>query len=129
MHNVVLAVLVVHVSAASVVWAGDAGMVHSPVRLDTPDELAQLRASNPDHYARAERLIRAANALCPPAAPKLEHADADSRNASCGLLLWTSNPPKREISFILDGIRYAARVAITADPPKVLRAVTESAGR
>ena len=127
MRNLVSAVLVVLVSAASVAWAGDS--VQPPVRLDTPDELAQLRASNADHYARAERLIMAANSLCPPAAPKLEHADADSRNAACGLLLWTSNPPKREISFTLDGIRYAALVVITADPPKAVRAVTKSTGR
>jgi hypothetical protein len=129
MRYLVLAVLVVLVSGASIARAGDCAMIQSPVRLDTPDELAQLRASNPDHYARAERLIKAANALCPPAAPKLEHADADSRNAACGLLLWTSNPPKREISFTLDGIRYAALVVVTADPPKVMRALTEGAGR
>lgn len=127
MRNLVRAVLVVLVSAASVAWAEDS--VRPPVRLDTPDELAQLRAGNPDHFARAERLIAAANSLCPPAAPKLEHADADSRDAACGLLLWTSNPPKREISFTLDGIRYAALVVITADPPKAVRAVTKRAGR
>ena len=121
------ALAVVFVCAASVARAGDS--VQSPLRLDTPAERAQLRASNPDHYARAERLIMAANSLCPPAAPKLEHADADSRNAACGLLLWTSNPPQREINFTLDGIRYAALVVITADPPKAVRAITKSTGR
>jgi hypothetical protein len=120
-------------SAASVVAiasAGDGVVIQPPIRLDTAAELARLRATNPDHYARAAHVIAAANVLCPPAAPKLQDAELDRSDAVCELLLLrTSNPAKREITFRLDGIRYAALVAITADPPKPVRALEPSKGR
>src|SRR5215469_9547954 len=89
-------------SAASVVAmasGGDPVAFRPPIRLDTAAELARLRATNPDHYARAAHIIAAANFLCPPAAPKLQYAELDRSGAVCELLLRTSNPPKREITF------------------------------
>jgi hypothetical protein len=97
-------------------------VIHPPVRLDTPEELARLRAVNPGHYARARRLIAAANVLCPPRRARLQGADLDSRGVSCGHVFLTSNPPKREITFRLDGTTYSALVVITADPPRPERA-------
>src|SRR5580693_5118098 len=44
------------------------------IRLDTPQDLANLRATNFDHYQRAARIIAAANTLCRPGLPKLEVA-------------------------------------------------------
>jgi hypothetical protein len=38
------------------------------------------------------------------------------------MLLLTSNPPKRALSFMLDGTRYVAIVTITADPPHRMHA-------
>jgi hypothetical protein len=65
----------------------------------------------------------AANRLCPPGAPKVQEADLrNSRDFSCGHAFLTSNPPKREISFTLDGTKYAAMVTITASPPKPMNA-------
>ena len=91
-----------------------------PVRLYTAGELANLRATNPDHYARAVRLIASANRLCQPGKPKLQNTDG--RDISCGLLLFTSNPPKRELSFVLDRTKYVALVTLTADRPQPLPA-------
>ena len=116
-------------SVAAIASGGDAVVIQRPIRLDTAAELAQLRATNPDHYARAAHVIAAANFLCPPAAPKLQYAELDRSGAVCELLLRTSNPPKREITFRLDGIRYAALVAITADPPKPVHAFEPSKSR
>jgi hypothetical protein len=109
--------------SASLTWAEDAAVINPPVRLDTQQELDNLRAANPSHYARAKRLIAAANTLCPPGQPRLQSTELkstelNSRQLSCGQMFLTSNPPKREISFTLDGIRYAALVRVTADPPK-----------
>jgi hypothetical protein len=90
-----------------------------PTRLDTADELARLQASNPRHYAEATKLMAAANVLCSPTAPQVQEVTLDSRHLQCGALFKTSNPPKREIFFTLDGVDYAALVSITADPPRL----------
>jgi|HubBroStandDraft_1064217.scaffolds.fasta_scaffold71053_3 hypothetical protein len=119
MKTFVLAVLLCNASFA---WASDPAEIRPPVRLDTPEDLANLRATNPDHYARAQRVIAAANVLCPPGRPQLQSTELDSRNLSCGQAFLTSNPPKREIIFKLDTTKYAALVTITADPPKPVHA-------
>jgi hypothetical protein len=117
MRNLVVAILA---CGASYAWAEDAVLIQPPVRLYTAEDLANLHATNPDHYARATRLISAANRLCHPGKPKLQNTDG--RDISCGLLLLTSNPPKRELSFVLDRTRYVALVTLTADRPKPLPA-------
>jgi hypothetical protein len=109
----------IFVCGASFAWAADSVVMQPPVHLYTAQDLANLRATNPDHYTRAMGLMAAANRLCQPGQPKLQNADA--RDISCGLLLLTSNPPKRELSFMLDGTRYVALVTMTADRPKPMR--------
>ena len=109
--------------SASVCWADepvDPVVFKPPVHLDSPAALAQLRKTNPDHYARAMRLMESANSLCRPGAPKLQNADG--RDISCAMLLLTSNPPKRALSFTLDSTPYVAIVTVTADPPQLMHA-------
>jgi hypothetical protein len=113
MRNVV--VVAILVCGASCGWAQDSLVSQAPVLLYTAEDFATLRATNPDHYARATRLMASANRLCQPGKPTLQNADA--RDISCGLLLLTSNPPKRELSFVLDRTKYQALVTITADRP------------
>jgi hypothetical protein len=96
-------------------------VIQSPVRLDSPDQLANLRATNPDHYARARRIMVAANRLCRPGAPKLQETNLHRRDFSCGQVFLTSNPPKREISFKLDTTQYVALVTITDTPPEAVK--------
>jgi hypothetical protein len=89
------------------------------VRLDDPGALAALRAANPNHYARAEKILAAANQICKPGPDKVTYASFDAREISCAHdLLRTSNPAKREIHFRLDQTRYAALVALTDDPAR-----------
>lgn len=120
MRNLILAAFL---CSASVCWADKPVDTFDPrpaVHLDSAADLAQLRKTNPDHYARAVRLLSSANSLCKPGAPKLQNTDG--RDISCELLLRTSNPPKRTLSFMLDHTRYVAIVTITADPPHPMRA-------
>jgi len=63
--------------------------------------------------------MAAADRLCKTGQPKLQNADG--RDISCALLLLTSNPPKRVLSFTLDATRYIAIVTITADRPEPMR--------
>lgn len=119
-------VLAVSLASASACWASaPVGPVEPqtfvpPVRLSSAADLARLRESNPDHYARAVRLMNAANTLCKPGEPKLQ--TTDGRDISCDTLLLTSNPPKRALSFTLDHTQYVAIVTITADRPKLIHA-------
>ena len=93
------------------------------VRLDGPSDLAQLRHSNFRHYQQALKIMDAANALCRPHAGEVEKTDA--KDVACSqVLLRTSNPAKREITFRLDSTRYVALVALTDDPPKLVAATS-----
>jgi hypothetical protein len=99
--------------------AGPALADDPTVYLDGPSDLARLRQTNPAHYARAERILARANQLCRPGAGRLE-AVAGASDLRCeSALLRTSNPPKREIHFRLDAVRYVALVTITDDPPRL----------
>ena len=116
-------VLAAWLCSAPVCWADgpvDPVILASPVQLNSTADLAWLRESNPDHYARATRLMAAANTLCKPGEPKVQNTDG--RDISCGMLLRTSNPPKRALSFTLDDTHYVAIVTITADRPELMRA-------
>jgi hypothetical protein len=91
------------------------------VYLDGAADLAQLRATNPSHYARAQRVLGAAGELCRPGPGDVSFARLDARDVSCArMLLKTSNPPKRQISFTLDDTRYIALVVVTDDPPRLV---------
>lgn len=88
------------------------------VYLDGPRDLARLQKANPDHYARAERVLAAADHLCRPGPGQLESI-AGSRDVRCaGALLLTSNPPQLRMTFTLDDTRYVALVVITDDPAR-----------
>jgi hypothetical protein len=103
-------------------WAGvesGGGVVH----LDSAASLAQLRATNPVHYARAQKILAAANHLCRPTAGEVQYADFGAKDISCARsFVKTSNPPKREIRFRLDDTRYVALVILTDDPAKLVAA-------
>lgn len=110
-------------SPIQTVTAGDvlAQVFPKEVYLDAR-ALAELRATNPGHYARATRILAAANHLCRPHLPEATLAGLHVQDFSCSMVLLTSLPPQREIAFQLDHTRYIARVYITDDPPRVLPA-------
>lgn len=116
-------ILAAFMCSVSMCWADQpvAAVVPRPeVHLNSAADLAQLRKTNPDHYARAVRLMSSANTLCKPGEPKLQNTklqSTDGRDISCNVLLLTSYPPKRALSFTLDGTPYVAIVTITADRP------------
>jgi hypothetical protein len=116
-----LGILALIGACATVAAADEAPLTVPPKRtvyLDGPSDLARLRQVNPAHYARAERILAAANQLCRPGHGQVQEL-AGSQNIKCeALLLRTSNPPKTEIRFTLDQTHYVALVVITDDPPR-----------
>jgi len=117
-----LGILALTGACAALANAEEAPLTTPPSRtvyLDGPSDLARLRKANPSHYARAERVLAAANHLCRPGPGELKEA-AGARDLTCnGTLFRTSNPPKWQITFTLDDTRYVALVAVTDDPPRV----------
>lgn len=110
------------VACVSVSFAADFAASPMPppaVYLDGVRSLEALRQTNPAHFARAERIIAAANELCRPGPLETEFARFEAKDISCSAsLLKASNPPKKELQFTLDRTRYMALVAITDDPPR-----------
>lgn len=83
------------------------------VYLDDTASLAHLKATNPDHYARARGILAAANRLCRPGDPQVYFAQYHAEAIACARsTLYTSLPPKRRLSFRLDDTRYIAMVVI-----------------
>lgn len=105
--------------ATSVVTAFPDKVVH----LNDAADLARLQATNPVHYARAQRIMAAANELCRPAPGEISYVRFEARDISCSdMLMLTSNPPKRQIGFTLDETHYIAMVVITDTPPRSMPA-------
>lgn len=93
------------------------------VRLYGAADLDRLRATNFNHYQRAEKIIAAGNKLCRPGAPALQLAAAlGASDMSCAANLLTSNPPKKLLDFRLDSTRYIALITITGDQPHLVKA-------
>jgi hypothetical protein len=121
MRRIAFAVAVA--ACVSGAWAGTTPGGGGVVYLDSPASLAELRAANPVHYARAQKILAAANHLCRPNAGEVDYAKFDAKNIAClRSLIKTSNPPKREIHFRLDDTQYIALVTLTDDPPRLVAA-------
>jgi hypothetical protein len=84
------------------------------VQLNGAADLEHLRATNLNHYLRAQKIIAAANEICQPGAaqPSPTRFNADAVN--CQSMFWlTSLPPKKLLSFQLDDVGYFALVSVT----------------
>lgn len=115
-----LVAITVAVMASAAALAGDAAPAPASkpkvVHLDGAASLAALAQTNPNHAARAERILAAAGQLCKPGPEKVDYAGFQADNIRCeGAILRTSNPPKREIGFTLDETRYVALVTVPVD--------------
>ena len=82
--------------------------------LSQPGALDAIREQEPERFARIEGILRAAERL-PCTTPEFERAMKASHEAEaarCSVMLMTSYPAKRKLSFILDSTRYVATVTM-----------------
>jgi hypothetical protein len=87
-------------------------------------DLDRLRATNFNHYQRAEKIIADGSKLCRPGAPTLQLAARYGASyMSCAANLLTSNPPKKLLDFRLDSTRYIALITLTNDDARLVKAV------
>ena len=82
-------------------------------RLDTQDALDTLRSINPRHYAIARKILTAANEICDARIGEPMRMKFDAQDVRCASSFWyTSNPPKRALSFRIDDTVYSALVEV-----------------
>jgi hypothetical protein len=116
-------VSIVPLLAASIFGAASAHAADEPAAASKPPpvvwlrgltDLDKLKQANPDHYARAESIMAAADKVCQPGPTRVVPADAKATDVSCeNMLVLTSYPPKRQIGFTLDDVHYVALVVLT----------------
>ena len=90
------------------------------VHLNGAADLEHLRATNLNHYLRAQPILAAANEICQPGPTHSYPARFDGDYLDCESMLWlTSNPPKKVLVFHLDDVGYIALVSVTVSGGKM----------
>jgi hypothetical protein len=97
------------------------------IDLDLPGALDQLKQQHPQRYQAVSALLLASErAPCQGSEIKLLKTRFNIRDLECGMLVFTSYPAQRHVSFQLDGTRYEATVVLKgADTLQPISTVTE----
>ena len=108
MRSVIVAIVL---SAAAL--ANAAGTSDQPIDLNRPGTLEHLQQQRPKHYEAITEVLRVVERV-PCKAHEIETLKArfDVREMACNFLLMTSDPPKRRLSFTLEGTSYVAVVTL-----------------
>jgi hypothetical protein len=96
------------------------------IDLDRPGVLDELKLQHPQRYQAVSALLRASeHPACQGGELELLKARFNIKDLECGMILSTSYPAKRHVSFELDGVNYAATVELndteTLQPVSVVR--------
>ena len=99
----------------------------SRVDLDRPGVLDQLKQQHPQRYQAVSALLRASeHAPCQASELEVLKTRFSVRDLECGMILSTSYPAKRHVSFELDGTQYEATVVLNdAETVQPISPVTE----
>jgi hypothetical protein len=83
------------------------------IDLDKPGALAQLQVSHPQRYQAVTAVLRASERLpCNSSELKTLQVRFDIKDLECNLMILTSYPAKRHVSFEFDGASYVATVVL-----------------
>ena len=91
-----------------------AAQVPVTVDLNRPGALDALKASNPQRYDQVSRILQVAERTsCRYVGPQLfKAAGLDVKEAACAMLLLTSLPAKRHMTFTIEDTQYTAIVSM-----------------
>ena len=114
--------------SASLAFAS--GDLSNPVDLGQPGALERLKTEQPLRYAAVSEILRVAERI-PCKAGELEAIKTryDVRDWQCTFLVMTSYPPKRHLTFALEGTRYVATVTLNDAGGKIVPAVENAAAK
>lgn len=90
------------------------------VDLDDRKALERLANERPNDFAKIRRILREVGDQPPEGVTRWMKASFDAEDARYGLLLQTSDPPRAELSFVLDGVGYRARVTLRNVRPELI---------
>jgi len=95
--------------------------------LDRPGVLDQLKQQHPQRYQAVSALLRAPeHAPCQASELEVPKTRFSVRDLEFGMMLSTSYPAKRDVSFELDGTQYEATVVLKdAETVQPISSVTE----
>ena len=83
------------------------------IDLDRPGVLDELKLQHPQRYQAVGALLHAfEHPACQGSELELLKTRFNVKDLECGMLLLTSYPAKRHVSFELDGVNYAATVEL-----------------
>jgi hypothetical protein len=89
------------------------------VHLNGAADLEHLRATNFNHYLRAQPILAAANEICQPGPTHAYPTRFAGDYLYCESMFWlTSFPPKKVLVFHLDDVGYIALVSVTVSGGK-----------
>ena len=107
MKSISIAIAITAAAALPVFAAG------SPIDLDRPGALDQVKRERPLQFEAISQVLRVAERLpCKEGELATLRTRFDVRDLACTMLLMTSDPPKRRVSFALGGERYVAVVTM-----------------
>ena len=91
-------------------------LAHGPsINLDQPGVLNELQQQHPQRYQAVTALLRASmHAPCPGSDLQVLKTRFNVKDFECEMVLSTSYPAKRHVSFELDGVNYEATVEFKA---------------
>ena len=83
------------------------------VDLDQPGRLDRLKVERPKQYEAVTEVLRASERMpCKEGEMRVLKAKYDLREMSCNAILMTSYPPKRRVTFELEGTSYVSVVTV-----------------
>ena len=92
--------------------AEDLAGVTAFVDLDRPGVMETLAERNPVHYHKVVAILTEIRTKPVAEVPQWLRASFDAREVTYSSVLLVSNPPKRDLSFVLGITRYKARVTL-----------------
>ena len=95
------------------------------VDLDSPGALAKLRTEQPAQYATVTNILRDAERLPEQRVEGWIRTAYPARSVRLDQLLLVSYPPKRHLSFSLEGVSYHATVVVNLPPATLTPADAE----
>ena len=95
----------------------------TPIDLDRPGVLDQVRRERPARFEAISQVLRAAERLpCKEGELKTLRTRFDVRDLACTTLLMTSDPPKRRVAFAVGDEHYIAVVTMKDTDGRLLPA-------
>ena len=99
--------------SAIVATAQAAGTMSQPVDLNQPGALEKLQMERPEHFRAITEVLRVVERVpCHNVEVRSLEARFDIRDMACSFTLMTSFPPKRRLSFALEGTSYVVVVTL-----------------